>query len=46
MCIGFCQYVCLCIMYMSGAYGGHKKVLDPLELELQTVESCYMGAGN
>lgn len=35
MCIGFCQYVCLCIMYMSGAYGGHKKVLDPLELELQ-----------
>ena len=26
-----------------GAQGGQKRVLDPLELELQTVVSCYVG---
>jgi hypothetical protein len=33
-------------MCMPGAHGGHKRALDPLELELQGVVSYHMGAGN
>lgn len=32
----FCLHVCLCTMCVPGAYRGQKKVLDSLELELQT----------
>jgi hypothetical protein len=28
---------------VSGALGGHKKTLDPLDLELQTVASGHVG---
>ena len=38
--------VSACMFYMSGAYRGQKRALDPLELELQTVVNCHMGAGN
>ena len=30
----------------AGAHGGHKEVLDILELELQTVVSYRMASGN
>lgn len=36
----------MCISHMSGAYGGQERVLESLELELQTVVSHYVGAGN
>lgn len=36
----------MCIIYMSGAYGGQKKVLKSLELELQAVVSCYVDSGS
>ena len=41
----FCLHVCLCTTYMPGAYGVQKRVLDPLELELQTVVSHHVDAG-
>jgi hypothetical protein len=31
---------------MSGTLRGQKMASDQLELELQTVESCHVGAGN
>lgn len=34
----FFLHVCLHTMYMPGTYGGHKKVSDLLELELQMTE--------
>jgi hypothetical protein len=40
------MHVYMCTVYMSGVHGGLKKVLDPLELELSTVVSCHVGAGN
>lgn len=47
------MYVCVpedmyvYLMY-PGACGGHKRVLDPLELELelQAIVSCHVGARN
>lgn len=33
-------------MYMPGAHGGHKRVLDPLEVELWMVMRHCVGAGN
>lgn len=33
-------------MRMPDAHGGQKRVLSPLKLELQTVVSWHMGAGN
>ena len=30
----------------AGAYGGKKDMLDPLEMELQTIASSHMGAQN
>lgn len=35
MCMGVCLYVYVCTMCMLDASGGHKRVLGPLELELQ-----------
>lgn len=31
---------------MPGAYGGEKRTSDPLDLELEKVISCHVGAGN
>ena len=31
---------------MPSAFGGQKRVLDPLELGIQVVVSCHVGAGN
>jgi hypothetical protein len=33
-------------MYISDINGNQKRVLGPLELEVQMVVSCHMGAGN
>lgn len=42
---------CLACLYvvhhgMPGAHRGQKRVLDPLELELQTVVKHHVGTGN
>jgi hypothetical protein len=42
----FCLHVCLCIMFVSGVHRGQKRVSDLLELELEIVASCHVGAGN
>lgn len=34
-----------CTMCVPGAGGGQKRVLDPLELELQVVGSHHVGVG-
>jgi hypothetical protein len=36
-----CVWACV-----PGAQSGQKRELDPLELELQMVVSCFVGAGN
>ena len=36
--------LCLCIICVANAYGGQKRALDPLELELQTVVGHHVGA--
>ena len=41
-----CLHVCMFTMCKSGALGDQKRALDPLKLELQTVVSCCVGAGN
>lgn len=38
--------LCPCTMCTPGALGGHKRVLDPLELQLQMAVSHRVGAGN
>jgi hypothetical protein len=40
----FGLHVYLCTICVSGAHGDQKKVLNPLELELQMVMSCHVGA--
>lgn len=35
----------MCVTYVPGSYGGQKRVLNLLELELQMVESCDVAAG-
>jgi hypothetical protein len=39
-------YKCLHTTYMSGDHSGHKRMLDPLELELQKVVSHHVAGGN
>ena len=34
----------MCTMRISGAHRGQKRALDPLELELQMVVNCRVGA--
>lgn len=41
-----CAQACLCTVYMSGALGGGKRALDPLEVELWTVVRYHVGVGN
>jgi hypothetical protein len=38
-------YVCL-VVCISDAYGGLKRVSNSMKLELPTVVSCHLGAGN
>lgn len=35
-----------CVYVVPGTYGSQKRVVEPLELELQRVVSHYVGAGN
>lgn len=42
----FCLHVCVCTMGMSDAHGGEQRALALLELDLQMVVSCHVGAGN
>lgn len=44
MCIGVCLTVC--VPHVSSARGGQKTAWDALKLELQTVVSFHVGAGN
>lgn len=41
-CVYECMYICMYVHHVCGALGGHKRVLGPLELELQVVMSCLM----
>lgn len=38
--------VCQCSMCVPGTWRGQRRPPDPLDLELQTVVSCYKGTGN
>ena len=40
----FCLHVCLYPACMPAAHEGQKRVLDALELELQMLMSCCVGA--
>lgn len=40
----FCFHVCLCTMYVPGTCRGHKRALDPREL--QKILSCRVSAGS
>jgi hypothetical protein len=47
VCVGmFWLHACLCITWTPGTYRGQKRALDSLELELQMVVSCLVGARN
>ena len=41
-----CACVRVCTPFVTGTCGGHKRVGDPLEMELQVVVSHHMSAGN
>lgn len=41
----FCLNVCLCTMCIPGAFDHRKRVSDPLEMKLQSVVNCLVGAG-
>lgn len=38
--------LCIYTMFKTGAHEGQKRQLDPLEVELQLLVSCHMGAEN
>lgn len=42
---GFCLHVYICEPYVYSAHRS-QKVSDPLKVKLQTMVSCYVGAGN
>ena len=42
----FCLHICLCTMYVLGTGRSQKEVPKPFELELESVVSCHVGAGN
>jgi hypothetical protein len=41
-----CLHICLCTMYVLGTGRSQKEVPKPFELELESVVSCHVGAGN
>ena len=45
MCV-FCLHVYLCNICVPSTHKGQQKAPDPLELELQTIVSLYVGAGS
>lgn len=38
--------VCICVLQACGAHGSQKRASDLMELELQVVVSCHVGAGH
>ena len=42
----FFLYVCLCSTCILRTHRGQERALDALDLELQTVVSCNVGAGD
>lgn len=42
----FFLHVSLCTTRMPGDDGSQKRVVDPLDLEIQTVTSCHVGASS
>lgn len=42
----FFLIVCVCTMYKPGAGGGQKEASNPLGVELHTIVSHHVGAGN
>lgn len=46
MCLGFCLHAFMCTMCTPSIHGRQKRSPNPLELVLQTIVSCYVGAGN
>ena len=46
ICMGILRHVCLCTIYVPGAHRSQQRRLGTLELELQTIESHHVGAGN
>lgn len=45
--VRMCKFLCIAIYHMQAwCYGGQKKSQDPLELELTTVVSYHVDAGN
>ena len=45
-CPGVCLHTCMCTVCVPGSQRDEMTVLDPLELELQTVACCHVGAMN
>ena len=42
----FYEHGYICVPWVSSSHGGQKRASDPLKLELQTIVSYHMGAGN
>lgn len=42
----FCLHVCMCTLCVPSAFWGHKRSMDPLELESWVVVILYVGDGN
>lgn len=41
-----CLHVCLCVTYVPEAIRDQKRVLNSMELELQTIVSYHVGTRN
>lgn len=41
-----CLHVYMCTTFVPGVHGVQKRATHTLELELQIVTSCHVGAGN
>lgn len=41
-----CLNICICSVYMPGAYGGKKSTSDPLEVDSQMVMDSLVDAEN
>lgn len=44
--MSFCLLVGMCTKYVSGAYRGQKRALDPLVLQLQPLASHHVSSGS
>ena len=43
---GYSNFIFLCIMCMPAVQGGHKRISDPLGLELEMNVSCHVRAAS